>query len=320
MRTLRFLCITHDRGKRQWFRWLRYRGPELYVFPVDINDPLMLMVRSSFKDDRSSAKPGQFSPQRFDNGLGKDAPVSSRYPSPSNPTYGSTSFPGQNGTFDVTSMVENELSLGLRGMTVEDDHINNQYRQPSVPSQRLNGVSHHSASPQVRPSPMVQGRAPYGGYPQADYSSYYTNGAPRDPYMDYGYGYSTPADHSLYPAAGGMNSSSAANVYPGISPQTLHPNPSAGQQSGIYYDYSASARSPSQYYYPAHQPMIYPTIPSISPMPTPQLSAAVPTGIQDKKQVCICFAFVEYPFSYSRSVWSSATGEIGSHNGRMAWN
>lgn len=208
--------------------------------------------------------------------------MSSRYPSPSNPAYGSSPFSGQNGTFDVTSMVENELSLGLRGMAVEDDHVNNQYRQPSISSQS-NGVSHHSVSPQVRPSPMVQGRTPYGGYPQADYSSYYTNGAPRDPYMDYGYGYSTPADHSLYPIAGGMNSNSSANVYPGVSPQTLHPNASAGQQSGIYYDYSASARSPSQYYYPTHQPMIYPTI---SPMPTPQLSAAVPAGIQDKKQVC----------------------------------
>ena len=192
-------------------------------------------------------------------------------------------------------MVENELSLGLRGMAVEDDHVNNQYRQPSVPSQP-NGVSHLSVSPQVRPSPMVQGRTPYGGYPQVDYS-YYTNGAPRDPYMDYGYGYSTPADHSLYPAAGGMNTNSSANVYPGVSPQTLHPNASAGQQSGIYYDYSASAPSPSQYYYPTHQPIIYP---SISAMPTPQLSAAVPAGMQDKKQVRIFTLVLSNTLSYMR--------------------
>lgn len=238
---------------------------------------------TSFKDDRASAKPGQFSPQRFDNGLGKDAPVSSRYPSPSHPTYGSSPFSGQNGTFDVTSMVEKELSLGLRGMAVEDDHISSQYRQPSVPSQ-LNGVS-HSVSPQVRPTHMVQSRTAYGGYPQADYTSYYTNGAPRESYMDYGYGYNTPADPSLYPAAGGINSNSPANVYPGVSPQTLHPNISAAQQSGLYYDYSASARSPSQYYYPTHQAMIYPTISPMSPLPTPQLASAVPTGMQDKKQV-----------------------------------
>jgi len=88
----------------------------------------------------------------------------------------------------------------------------------------------------------------------------------------------------------------------------------------MYCDYSAFTWSLSQYYYPTHQPMIYPTISSISPMPIPQLSTAVPTGMQNKKQVCICFVFVEYPFSYSRPVWSSATGEISSHNERMAWN
>ena len=33
--------------------------------------------------------------------------------------------------------------------------------------------------------------------------------------MDYGYGYSTPPDPSLYPAAGGMSSNSPAIVYPG---------------------------------------------------------------------------------------------------------
>ncbi|KAF9246506.1 hypothetical protein BU15DRAFT_40062 [Melanogaster broomeanus] len=234
-------------------------------------------------DDRSSAKAGQFSPQRFDNGLGKDTGVSSRYPpSPSNPAaYGSSAF-------NVSSMVENELSLGLRGMVVEEDHVNSQYRQQHTSSQ-TNGVS----SP-VRPPPMVQGRTPYGGYPQADYPSYYNNGAPRDPYVDYGYGYSTPADPSLYPSSAGMNNTSPASVYPGVSPQTLHPNASAVQQSGMYYDYSASARSPSQYYYPAHQPMMYPTMSSLSPMPTPQLSAAAPTGIPDKKQVRIYVNFVQY--------------------------
>ncbi|KAF9227905.1 hypothetical protein BS17DRAFT_693319 [Gyrodon lividus] len=239
-------------------------------------------------DDRSSAKAGQFSPQRFDNVLGKDTGVSSRYPtSPSNPaTYGSSALVGQNGAFDVSSMVENELSLSLRGMAVEEDHVNSHYRQQPVPSQP-NSVSHHSSSvPQVRPPPVIQGRTPYSGYPQADYPPYYTNGAPRDPYIDYGYGYSAPADPSLYSSAG-LNNTSPTGVYPGVSSQPLHPNASAGQQSGIYYDYSASARSPSQYYYPAHQPMMYSTMPPLSPMPTPQLSAAAPSGIPDKKQVRI---------------------------------
>jgi hypothetical protein len=180
----------------------------------------------------------------------------------------------------VSSVVENELSLGLRGMAVEDDH--GQYRQQS------NGVASHSAAaPQVRAPPlMVQGRPPYGSYPQADYSSYYTNGATRDHYMDYGYGYSAQTDPSLYPSSAGMNNTSTTSLYPGVSPQALHPNAHAGQQSSMYYDYSASARSPSQYYYPAHQPIMYPTMAPLSPMPTPQLSAAAPTGaMPDKKQV-----------------------------------
>jgi len=180
----------------------------------------------------------------------------------------------------VSSVVENELSLGLRGMAVEDDH--GQYRQQS------NGVASHSAAgPQVRAPPlMVQGRPPYGSYPQADYSSYYTNGATRDHYMDYGYGYSAQTDPSLYPSSAGMNNTSTTSLYPGVSPQALHPNAHAGQQSSMYYDYSASARSPSQYYYPAHQPIMYPTMTPLSPMPTPQLSAAAPTGaMADKKQV-----------------------------------
>jgi hypothetical protein len=198
----------------------------------------------------------------------------------------------------VSSVVENELSLGMRGMAVEDDH--GQYRKQSSQS---NGVASHSAAaPQVRAPPlMVQGRAPYGSYPQADYSSYYTNGATRDHYMDYGYAYSTQADPSLYPSSAGMNNTSTGSLYPGVSPQALHPNASAGQQTNIYYDYSASARSPSQYYYPAHQPIMYPTIPPLSPMPTPQLSAAAPTGgMPDKKQVWFfftspCLSFIVNP-------------------------
>ncbi|KAG1789887.1 uncharacterized protein HD556DRAFT_761599 [Suillus plorans] len=52
-------------------------------------------------DDRSSAKAGQFSPQRFDNTLGKETGVSNRYAASSNASgYGSSAFGGQNGGFD----------------------------------------------------------------------------------------------------------------------------------------------------------------------------------------------------------------------------
>ncbi|KAH7926330.1 hypothetical protein BV22DRAFT_368002 [Leucogyrophana mollusca] len=236
-------------------------------------------------DDRSSAKPGQFSPQRFDNGLGKDASGPNRYPaSPTGPgTFGSTGFGHQNGGFDsmqVSSMVDNELSLGLRGMAVEDDHHGPQYRQPTAPQHNnLSSISpvalHGRAPPQ-----MAQTRSSYAGFPQVDYT-HYSNGAVRDPYSDYAYGYSGPADPSLYPTSTGMPNASPASLYPGVSPQAIHPNNTNGQQSGVYFDFSASARSPTQYYYPV-QPMMYPTM---SPMPTPQLSAALPAGMPDKKQV-----------------------------------
>jgi hypothetical protein len=265
-------------------------GPRVVCVP---NESQRRAYRSP-KDDRSSAKAGQFSPQRFDNALGKETGVSNRYAASNTSGYGSSTFGGQNGGFDsmqVSSVVENELSMGLRGMAVEDDHASGQYRHQSA-SSPSNAVSSHSpAVPQVRPPPqMVQGRLPYGSYPQADYSSYYTNGATRDPYMDYGYGYSTPTDPSLYPSSAGMNNTSTASLYPGVSPQPLHHNASTGQQSSMYYDYSASARTPSQYYYPAHQPIMYPTMPPLSPMPTPQLSAAAPAGgMPDKKQVGFFF-------------------------------
>ncbi|KAI6022683.1 armadillo-type protein [Pisolithus marmoratus] len=165
-------------------------------------------------------------------------------------------------------------------MAVEDEQVNNQYRQ-----QPHANVPHPSSTvPQVRPPPqIVQGRAPYPGYPQADYPSYYTSGTVRDPYMDYGYGYSAPSDPTLYPSAG-ANNTSPPSVYPSVSSQALHPPASGAQQSGVYFDYSGSARSPSQFYYPPHQAMMYATIPPLSPLPTPQLSAAVPTGMPDKKQ------------------------------------
>ncbi|KAH7914710.1 hypothetical protein BJ138DRAFT_1133222 [Hygrophoropsis aurantiaca] len=234
-------------------------------------------------DDRSSTKTGQFSPQRFDNGLAKDSNGTTRYPaSPTGPAvFGANGFASQSSAFDsvqVSSMVDNELSLGLRGMAVEEEHHGPQYRQSAVSSQSNN---FSSSAPHGRAPPqMLAPRSPYAGYPQADYS-YYSNGAARDPYLEYGYGYNNPVDPSLYPTTTGMPNASPASLYPGVSPQGLHPNNTNGQQSGMYYDYSASARSPSQYYYPA-QPMMYPTM---SPMPTPQLSAAAPAGIPDKKQV-----------------------------------
>jgi hypothetical protein len=232
-------------------------------------------------------KPGQFSPQRYDNNLGKDSGAS-RYnitTSPRAPSFGST----VNSGYDT--MVDNELALGLRGMAVEDDYSSNQqYRQQAA-------VSPNQPAPQVRvPPPMQQPRGPYNGYAQTDYAYY-----PNSNGMEYGYSYSNTADPSIYASAGLANGASA-NMYTGVSPQTMHANAVVDfnrQQSGLFYDYTAQARPPgSQYYYPTHQTMLYPTMPSHSPMPTPQLSAATPATLSDKKRdLQVCFFLLYYIFS-----------------------
>ncbi|EGO21475.1 hypothetical protein SERLADRAFT_473870, partial [Serpula lacrymans var. lacrymans S7.9] len=242
-------------------------------------------------DDRASAAAGQFSPQRFDNNISKDSSVPNRYSTTTSPTkpvvYGSAAFANQNGNYDslqASSIAENELSMSLRGMAVEDDYVNgqaSQYRQQVMGAQ-YNGVQSVSPTiPQVRaPYPMQQGRSPYGTYAQPEYPTYYTNGTGRDPYMEYSYGYGNAADPSVYGSTTGItNGSSPGNLY-SMSAQTLHPNAVAGQQTGMFYDYSTSGRPPaSQFYYPAPQAMLYPTLSSHSPIPTPQLSAAIPATL-----------------------------------------
>jgi hypothetical protein len=226
-------------------------------------------------------KPGQFSPQRYDNHLGKDSGAS-RYNTtapPRAPSFGSA----VNSGYD--SMVDNDLVLGLRGMAVEDDY------NPSQSYRHQPAMSQGQPTPQVRaPPPMQQSRGPYAGYAhQTDYSAYYPNSSG----MEYVYPYGNTTDPSLYASSAGMNNGTSANIYPGVSPQTIHPSAVADfnrQQSGLFYDYTGQARPPgSQYYYPTHQAMLYPTMPSHSPIPTPQLSAATPATLSDKKrdlQVC----------------------------------
>ncbi|KAF7976321.1 hypothetical protein HWV62_7040 [Athelia sp. TMB] len=198
------------------------------------------------------SKSSQYSPQRYDNNLGKDA----RYNSSGAPN-------GQNYNSNLTGNYDSvdELSSNLRGMAVEDDYS---YRQ---------GQGQGQNAPQMRaPPPMQQNRGPYNGYMQAEYSPYYGNGNG----VEYGYPYGNNADPSLYAAS--ANGGSNGNMYPGVAPQAMHPNAVADynrQQAGLYYDYP-------RHYYPTHQTMIYPTMPS--PMPTPQLSAAVPATLSDKKR------------------------------------
>lgn len=185
-------------------------------------------------------------------------------------------------TLQTSSAVNDELSLALRGMAVEDDY-NVQNRQHGASSQSTSAQTSHP-----RAHPMPQPR-PYSGYPQADYPGYYSVPAGRESYVEYPYGYDAyrgPSDPSLY-ASSGVSSASPAAMYPGVSPQTLHPNAVADmqrQQAGMFYDYAAASRPPgSQFYYPTHQAVMFPA-PAHSPMITPQLAASNPATLADKKR------------------------------------
>lgn len=245
-------------------------------------------------DDRSAgSKNGQFSPQRYDNTLGKDT---NRYPSSTSPSrpFGSGPFPGQNGIQGVTpnydnlqtpsNLVNEDLSLALRGMAVEDDYS----AQGKVPPQ--NGVPPSHPSSRAPPIPVPRG--PYSGYPQGEYSGYYSMLGGRDSYADYSYGYEpyrSSSDPSMYSSP--VNNASPSGLFPGVSSQTLHHGSSITEmhrQQGVYFnfagDFSAGARPPgSPYYYAGHQAALY-SQPSHSPMLTPQLPHNAPATLGDKKR------------------------------------
>ncbi|KIY43536.1 hypothetical protein FISHEDRAFT_53279, partial [Fistulina hepatica ATCC 64428] len=229
------------------------------------------------QDDRSApAKSGQYSPQRYDNGLGKDsAPV--RYnSSPSSKTFGTypsvqvaqTASPYDH--LPTPTTVDNELSTALRGMVVEDDFT----AHPAYPG---------TSSQATRMPPLSQPRGPYnGGYAPAEYGTYYSNSATRDPYVEYPYAYGA-SDHSIY-ASSGMANSSPAAVYPGLATPSLHPSTVPDmhrQQPNLFYDYNTGRPPASQYYYPT-QAMMY--APTTTPMLTPQIATSTPATLGEKKR------------------------------------
>ncbi|KAJ7285813.1 armadillo-type protein [Mycena rebaudengoi] len=65
--------------------------------------------------------------------------------------------------------------------------------------------------------------------------------------------------------------------------RNLHPNPVdiRQQQPGVYFDYNAGGRPPSQFYFPPPQPMMYP--PPHSPMLASQIPASSPVTLAEKK-------------------------------------
>jgi hypothetical protein len=128
----------------------------------------------NFQDDRYT-KPGQHSPQWLDTGLGKDAskfPSNSptkqvgnfgMFPSRAYVVFLVTDAPLVYDSVHTSSFVDNELALGMRGMTVEDDYNVQHARQ-------TNG--NQASVPHIR-APPLQGRSPYNAFPQPDLSNAY---------------------------------------------------------------------------------------------------------------------------------------------------
>lgn len=171
-----------------------------------------------------------------------------------------------------SSAVNEDLSVALRGMAVEDDHNIQQNHQHMASSQSML----HPRGP-----PMPQPR-PYGGYP--DYNPYYAVPTGREHYIDFSYGYDAyrgPTDATMYPSPG-ISGASPGSLYPSAVPQGLHLNavPDIHRaQQGVFFDYGAAAHPSSQFYYPTHQPVMF-SPPTHSPMPVSQL----PATLADKKR------------------------------------
>ena len=165
-------------------------------------------------------------------------------------------------SLQTSALVDTDLSVALRGMAVEDEYSlsqqHNAYRQGPQPSGMVPAASpgHPLRGPQQPP------RGPYGGYPQTDYTQYYTG-----PSYSYDAYRATP-DPSLYGSSPALTPAAAApNVYPGLGPRTLHPHAMTDIHAQQFYDFVGSPRTlGSQYYYPG-QPLVY--HPSHSPMLTP---------------------------------------------------
>ncbi|KZT67728.1 hypothetical protein DAEQUDRAFT_378556 [Daedalea quercina L-15889] len=172
-------------------------------------------------------------------------------------------------SFDSGSLAEGDLSLAFRGMVVADDSGTSQQQGAPLPSPLGGQFGQHPSPHQIRAPPQVQQpRAPYSGFPQTDYTTYYSG--PSAP-VDYQYSYDAyrPTTETLYAPSPALTAAPGPSVYPGLTPQSLHPHAVPdihNHQSGIFYDYAGSPRPMgSQYYYPT-QPMLYHAPPTHSPM------------------------------------------------------
>ncbi|KAI5122952.1 hypothetical protein M0805_006833 [Coniferiporia weirii] len=213
-------------------------------------------------------------------------------PSPTAAGFSGTSQFGANGASNYdsghTSAAVDELAMGIRGMVVGEDYGNqgSSYRSQATAAM----PQPQTTAPPVRAPHMMQphqSRLSFSGYtPQADYTAYYAGPSA----LDYSYGYDSyrgNPDASVY---GSPVQTSAtpptANIYPGMTPQAVHPvHADMRQATGVYYDFSGSGRPPaSQFYYSAQPMMHYATAAPHSPMQSAAISQMPPASLSDKKR------------------------------------
>ncbi|THH10202.1 hypothetical protein EW145_g1509 [Phellinidium pouzarii] len=184
------------------------------------------------------------------------------------------------------STAMDELAMGIRGMVVGDDYSSqgSSYRSAAVMPQP------QPAAPPVRAPHMMQphqSRLSFSGYtPQADYTAYYAGPSG----LDYPYtydSYRSNPDASIYGSpVQASTTPPAANIYPGMTPPAVHPvHADMRHATGVYYDFSGSARPPtSQFYYSAQPMMHYATAAPHSPMQSAAISQMPPASMTDKKR------------------------------------
>ena len=228
----------------------------------------------------------------------KDATTAQRYTGTS-PTRsgaygpGSSPFTGQQplvqagaagGNYDASATVDGELTVALRGMAVEDEYGSVPGFRPAVATQSV-GFNAQTPVLSGRGIPNAQPRAPFNGFPQPDFSGYYSGHSRVDfPYYD---AYRAAADPTLYAASPALSAATAASTYSSMGPGgALHPHMVADVHSQQYYDYSTGRQG--SYFYPS-QPVMFHSHPGVPNMPTPSTHA-------DKKLVCT-------NFEKSRCIW-----------------
>ncbi|KAG6890682.1 hypothetical protein C0995_005054 [Termitomyces sp. Mi166 len=226
------------------------------------------------QEDLSVApKSGQYSPQRFDTGLGKDQ--GPRFPSVSSPTRPTLPVPGYSssqspntsssvGTYSnlqISSSVNDDLSLSLRDMSIEDEYSNHQT------------LSAPQLSPSLHPLPRS-----YGYVPPPDYNTHHGQD------FQYGYGHPDP----VYGSPPTMNASmrSALYVNPGMPTPQMNPSgvpvPDIYRQQLFYYD---TPQLPPQYYLPLSQNVMYSQLhPPLLSSHSHMMASQLPTTVQDKKR------------------------------------